>query len=131
MTQVQYFYQYDKDNLSFIAKSLSYSQLKHVNCVTMRTILAILSAFLLLNCHATKHGRNQPSEYQIDRTLDLIGLTVYFEYLYYPGNWVVPWNYGMPHYTGTVNPISPEEDVFDPYERAQMRSTELQLKTVL
>lgn len=33
---------------------------------------------------------------------------------------MVPWNYGLPHYTGTVNPID-EEDVFDPYEKARIK----------
>ena len=61
-------------------------------------------------------------EYTIDRTSDLIGLVVYFESLYYDQNWLVPWNYGLPHYTGTVNPVD-EEDVFDPYEKVQMKGT--------
>lgn len=58
-------------------------------------------------------------EYSIDRTADLFGLVAYFEYLYYPGEWIVPWNYGLPHYTGCINTIS-ESFVFDPYEKAHM-----------
>ena len=70
----------------------------------------------LIHDRFNPQSRNTP-EYQYDRTADLIGLTVYAEYLYYPGYYVVPWNYGLPHYTGTINDLIVEQ-LQDPYQKA-------------
>ena len=74
---------------------------------------------VLLTFFCPGFGQNLP-EFTIDRTADLFGLTVYVEYVYYKGYWMVPWNYLLPHYSGVINDI-PEDGVFDPYEKAQMR----------
>ncbi len=48
-------------------------------------------------------------------------MTVYAEYLYYPDYWIVPWNYLLPHYTGTVYGEFDETEIYEPKNKAQLR----------
>ena len=83
------------------------------------TLLCALASQILIGVKARSY---QKPEYSHDRTKELIGFHVYIEYLFYPGYWIVPWNYGnLVSYRGTINSLT-EDKLFDPSEKALLKS---------